>query len=75
MRTADLSRRTPDGRGMAFAAVWQLDAQGKLLTAIDAVAVTEPTGWKKYVKTFKTLPETRRLKIILGLPGKRVGLV
>lgn len=44
MRTADLSRRTPDGRGMAFAAVWQLDAQGKLLTAIDAVAVTEPTG-------------------------------
>lgn len=67
MRTADLSRRTPDGRGMAFAAVWQLDAQGKLLTAIDAVAVTEPTGWKKYVKTFKTLPETRRLKIILGL--------
>ncbi len=67
MRTSALSPRPQEGRGVAIAAIWQLDAKGELIGALDAVMVNEATDWKKYIRNFKTLPETRQLKVILGL--------
>lgn len=62
------------GRGIAFAAVYQYDADGKLVEFRDFVALRGTTPWRRYSFTFSPRREVARIHVSFGfyLAGGRV---
>ncbi|MGC8641945.1 MAG: hypothetical protein ACP5XB_18925 [Isosphaeraceae bacterium] len=55
------------GRGIAFVAMYQYDAEGKLVTFRDFAAVRGTTPWTRYTFQFEPAPRVKRLHLSLGL--------
>ncbi len=55
------------GEHFAFLAVYQYDAQGKLIRWKDIVQLKGLNGWQRHKYEFSTLPETAKLQVKVGL--------
>ena len=59
------------GRGFAFVAMYQYDADGKLVTFRDFAAVRGTTPWTRHTFVFEPAPRVKRLHLSLGLYDTR----
>ena len=66
LRAEDI--RPPDGgAGYAYAAVYQTDAAGKLLTFRDFALVRDRADWQRHTFTFETVAETQIVSLRFGV--------
>ncbi len=65
LRVTDV--RAVGGPGYAYAAVYQLDANGELVAFRDFVQLTGTQEWKRYTFTFQSHPLARTVSIRCGL--------
>ncbi|HEX2971071.1 MAG TPA: beta-galactosidase trimerization domain-containing protein [Tepidisphaeraceae bacterium] len=56
-----------DGQGIAFMAIYQYDAAGKLVEFRDFASRKGTTPWQRYEHVFTVQPNTARLRIPFGL--------
>ena len=66
VKTANVS-----GRGIAFVAIYQYDANDKLVTFRDFAAVHGITPWTRHTFVFETEPPAKRLHLSMGLYDAR----
>ncbi len=59
------------GRGIAFVAMYQYDADGKLITFRDFASVRGTTPWTRHTFVFEPAPSVKRLHLSLGLHEAR----
>jgi len=62
------------GRGIAFVAMYQYDADGKLVTFRDFASVRGTTPWTRHTFVFEPSPSVKRFHLSLGLYEARGGV-